>query len=273
LRLVLTLLVKVFWGTLAGVKGSRTRRENSEDLDRVDVQLGGGWLIRDWENPSGGHIRQRWSGLRVGLLPGGTWKSNSPVTTCGIIRLRYYQTEERIHVKSLALALFLEPFKAAAAEGAVVELKLRLLAAKVPELQKYAHEKRLGEIEMDLAKHFDAYLSPAEKETLRLCRELRNKVLHSDFHAARDRLKQLGAETASGGVVKIDLPVVTIEEASKKIQAAKAGSEGTVIADTLSTGEGNVYGWFLEAGCAGDFEKAIDAFKRAEAIVDRLADI
>jgi hypothetical protein len=34
------------------------------------------------------------------------------------------------------MALFLEPFKAAAAEGAVVELKLRLVAVKVSALQK-----------------------------------------------------------------------------------------------------------------------------------------
>jgi hypothetical protein len=46
-------------------------------------------------------------------------------------------------VKLPALALFLEPFKEDAAEGAVVELKLRLLAGKVPALQKYAHQDRL----------------------------------------------------------------------------------------------------------------------------------
>jgi hypothetical protein len=49
----------------------------------------------------------------------------------------------RCLVKLPALALFLEPFKEAAAEGAVVELKLRLLAGKVPALQKYAHQDRL----------------------------------------------------------------------------------------------------------------------------------
>jgi hypothetical protein len=100
------------------------------------------------------------------------------------------------------MALFLEPFKAVAAEGAVVELKLRLLAGKVPALQKYAHKKELGEIETDLVKHFDGSLSAQEKETLRLCRQLRNKVPHSDFRAARGKLNELGVETQSGGVVK-----------------------------------------------------------------------
>jgi hypothetical protein len=35
-------------------------------------------------------------------------------------------------------------------------------------------------------------------ETLRLCRQHRNKVLHSDFRAARDKLNELGVETPSG---------------------------------------------------------------------------
>jgi hypothetical protein len=128
-------------------------------------------------------------------------------------------------VKSPALAVFEEPFKENAAEGAAVELKLRLLAGKVPTLQKYAHQNRLEDIEDELATYFSAALSAAEKETLRLCRQLRNKVLHSDFRAARDKLQQPGVPTAPGDVGRIDLPVVTIEEATRKIAAAKAGTE------------------------------------------------
>jgi len=41
------------------------------------------------------------------------------------------------------MMMFLKQFKSAAAEGAVVELKLRLLAGKIKELQKYAHQRRL----------------------------------------------------------------------------------------------------------------------------------
>jgi hypothetical protein len=176
-------------------------------------------------------------------------------------------------VESPALALFLGPFKAAAAEGAVVELKLRLLAGKVPALEKYAHQKKLEDIEDDLAKHFGDKLSADEKETLRLCRQLRNKVLHSDFRAARDKLSELGIETQSSGVVKVDLPVATVAEVSKKFLGVKAGTEGVYVAQTSSTDEGSVYGWFFEAGSAGDFQKASNAFKSAGAIVDRLANI
>jgi hypothetical protein len=175
--------------------------------------------------------------------------------------------------QSISMMMFLEPFKAAAAEGAVVELKLRLLAGKIPTLQKYAHQKKLEDIEAELAKHFGGSLSDAEKETLRLCRQLRNKVLHTDFCAARGKLNELGIETSSGDIRKIDVQVVSMAKISHKLSAAKAGTEGTLVAETLSTDSGSVLGWFLEAGNAGDFQKASIVFKGASAIVDRLADI
>jgi hypothetical protein len=175
--------------------------------------------------------------------------------------------------QSIAMTMFLDAFKTAAAEGAVVELKLRLLAGKIPPLQKYAHQNHLTEIETDVAKHFGDALSDEEKETLRLCRVLRNKVLHSDFRAARNKLNELGIETPSGGVKKVDITGASTTQILKAIEAAKAGMEGTFVADKQSTESGTVYGWFIEAGYAGDFEKASHAFKNAATIVDRLADI
>jgi hypothetical protein len=40
-----------------------------------------------------------------------------------------------------------------------------------------------------------------------------------------------------------------------------------------STDAGGIYGWLWEVGGAGDFERACDAFKKAQAIVDRLAGV
>lgn len=175
--------------------------------------------------------------------------------------------------QSISEALFLPAFKSAAAEGAAVELKMRLLAGKIPALQKHAHRIVLKDIEAGLIEHFGAALSDEDKETLRLCRQLRNKVLHSDFRAARDKLSKLGIASSPGGVVKIDLSVVTAAEVAAKIEAAKAGIEGVRVADTLSTDAGSVFGWFLEAAQSGDFAKASAAFKSAAEIVDRLAGI
>jgi hypothetical protein len=171
---------------------------------------------------------------------------------------------------SIIMAMFLEPFKAAAADGAVVELKLRLLAGKVPALQKYAHKRHLENIEDDLATHFS--LSAEDRETLSLCRQLRNKILHSDFRAARGKLNEMGVATTAGAVTKVDIPVVSVAEVSAKIRGVQAGTEGVAVADT-SSADGGVYGWFIEVATAGDFQKASAAFKGAAAIVDRLAAI
>jgi|GEM_PF-2361755 len=87
--------------------------------------------------------------------------------------------------ESFSEAMLFPAFKDAAGEGAVLELKMRLLAGKIPALQKHAHKKVLGDIEAGLVKHFGAALSDEDKETLSSCRQLRNKILHSDFRAAR----------------------------------------------------------------------------------------
>jgi len=198
--------------------------------------------------------------------------STPPPMDCTIGNLRYGEAGDDVP-KSPILELFLERFKAAAAEGAAVELKLRVLAGKVPGLEKYAHQKQLEDIEGELGKHFGAALSAEEKETLRLCRQLRNKVLHSDFYAMREKLKELGQQPGRVGVTKIDFPVPTVAEFARKMEAVKAGTEGTVITDTSSTEAGGIYGWLFEVGGAGDFERACDAFKKSQAIVDRLAGV
>jgi hypothetical protein len=46
-------------------------------------------------------------------------------------------------MQSIAMIMFLDAFKVAAAEGAAVELKLRLLAGKIPALQGFAYQKKL----------------------------------------------------------------------------------------------------------------------------------
>jgi hypothetical protein len=71
----------------------------------------------------------------------------------------------------------------------------------------------------------------------------------------------------------VDLPTAIIEEVEKKIAGVKAGTEGIFVADTGSRSDPGVYGWLFEVGQAGDFERAAGAFKKAQAIVDRLAGV
>ena len=85
--------------------------------------------------------------------------------------------------------IFQRQFKAAAAEGAVYELYIRLLADKVPELRQSAYGERLEDVEGLIVVHFSSALTEDEKNHLKLCRQLRNKILHCDFHATSPDLR------------------------------------------------------------------------------------
>ena len=168
-------------------------------------------------------------------------------------------------------AAFLEQFKLASGEGAVFELKLRLLADKIPTLQRFAHAQTLQGIENEIAQHFGHALSEAEKSTLALCPELRNKILHCNFSVARERLADLGAEPQSAGVRKIDLTGIGANEMRAKVEQAIVQNQGTFVSGSPTTQPGSVFGWLLEVCAAGDFQNAVSAFRNAAAIVDRLA--
>jgi hypothetical protein len=168
--------------------------------------------------------------------------------------------------------IFEQQYKRAAAEGALVELRLRLLADKVPELRSIAHDERLERVETLIGEHFADALTIDEKAALGLCRQLRNKVLHCDFRAARGKLEELGADTRRGNVKRIDFQGLSGTQMAEKIARVEAGDEAAFeYVANLRAEPGSVFGWLIEAGEAGDFNQAIDAFARASEIVHRLA--
>lgn len=168
--------------------------------------------------------------------------------------------------------IFEQQYKLAAAEGAVYELYMRLLADKVPELQQSAYGRRLKNVEELIVVHFSSALTDDEKNHLKLCRELRNKILHCDFHEARQKLEEIGASPQRAGVSRTDISGLSGRQMRGKITAALSGAPGMseYVAD-LGSRAGTVFGWLFEAGGAGDFAKAASAFARGAAIVDRLA--
>jgi hypothetical protein len=169
--------------------------------------------------------------------------------------------------------IFETQYKDAAAEGAIIELHMRLLADKVPALQKIAHDRLLKDVETLIVEHFASVLTEDEKQTLERCRQLRNKILHCDFKAARKKLQQIGAAPSRGDVKKIDISGLSGKEMLQKLTSAAGNVAGTFeyVAD-LPAGPGSVFGWLIEVGQAGDFVHATDAFRRGVAIVDRLAE-
>ena len=168
--------------------------------------------------------------------------------------------------------IFEQQYKAAAAEGALYELYMRLLADKVPELQQSAYGERLKDVEGLIIVHFSSVLTDDEKRLLTLCRELRNKILHCDFHSARKKLEELGANPQPGNVRRTDISGLSGRQMREKISASLANAPGSsqYVAD-IGSRAGTVFGWLLEAGTADDFTKAVDSFGRGAAIVERLA--
>lgn len=171
-----------------------------------------------------------------------------------------------------SISPFLEAYKEAAGEGAIIELKMRLLANKISELQDFACAYKLEDVEAQIVCYFANEISEQDCQALRLCRQLRNKVLHCDFHAARGKLAELGVPTGYGGVQKVDIQGLSSRQIEQKIGEVSSGKVNIAqtIAGSSSTKEGTVYGWLLELGMAGDFTQASNAFKAAAVIVDRL---
>lgn len=167
---------------------------------------------------------------------------------------------------------FLDAYKVAAGEGAAIELKMRLLANKIPALRGFACAKNLEDVESHIVCHFAGELSEYDCQTLRLCRQLRNKLLHCDFHAARNRLNELNVPSGQGGVRQMDVSGLSGHQIEERIGAVVSGARNIArpIADASSTKDGGIYGWLLELGCADDFTKVIEAFKAAAVIVARL---
>ena len=167
--------------------------------------------------------------------------------------------------------VFVDQYRVAAGEGAVLELKMRLLANKVPALRPYLDEK-LEDVEEQIIALFTKELQGNEAEQLRLCRQLRNKVLHCDFARARSKLHELGAPQIRGGVREIQITDPSPKGLVKHLTDAVADTPGSFrhVADLTSRSEVNVFGWLLELGAAGDFLRAAEIFRIAHTIVDRL---
>ena len=97
--------------------------------------------------------------------------------------------------------------------------------------------------------------------------------MHCDFLAARHKLEQLGVGAQSADVKKVDIRGLSGTQMAEKIARTLEGDDSAFELTASAIGPGSVFGWLLEAGAAGDFSRATEAFARAAMIVDRLARI
>lgn len=145
-------------------------------------------------------------------------------------------------------------YRNAAGLGAMVELKLRLLASRTPELKKIAHDKSLENVETKVLEHFAGRFTAEEAGFLAQARSLRNKVLHSDFKSATTKAQEIAGHEPSGpGVIMLNL----------------GNGEITPVSDTTKA-EGGVFGWMLECLQTGVLIRAAEVFTKACEIYDRV---
>lgn len=150
--------------------------------------------------------------------------------------------------------LFVEKYKTLAGLAAEFELRIRLIAGVTPELKSLQYEK-LEILEPAVFSHFSQLITPEEKEFLTSTRTLRNKIMHSDFKALKNKLEtMLGRKVKSGGSFMLrisDGSLKKTEDASKK--------------------EGGIFAWLLECSTGNVFEEASDIFILAKKIYQRVA--
>lgn len=163
----------------------------------------------------------------------------------------------------------IQQFKAAAAEGAGLELHVRLLCGKVPAIAATSTAYKFEDVENAVLAHFGDAITADEREIFALTRQLRNKLLHADFRAARGKLSQLGGSNGGAGVRMVKLePGRELEQLKEFVSSA--GSTGVAVGSTGSTAEGTVFGWLMEFGLSGEFVRAAEAFRKALAVIERL---
>lgn len=162
-------------------------------------------------------------------------------------------------------------FKAAAGEAAGLELSMRMLADKVPELRSFAHLKNFEDIEVEIIKHFGDLLSDEDKITLSASRVLRNKILHCDFEAARNKLDELGLSPKRGVVRRATIfTSMSAEEMERTIRAVAEGHGGELVSNTPGRGPANLFGWMMELAAGNGFVLSLAAFEKADTIIMRL---
>src|SRR3954467_8393003 len=78
---------------------------------------------------------------------------------------------------------FYEAYAATVGQGALVELRFRLLACahSDPGLRRYAFEDDLAPIETEMVRVFKDALTESDVRLLSRCRILRGQVVHCDF--------------------------------------------------------------------------------------------
>ena len=164
-------------------------------------------------------------------------------------------------------------FKAASAEAAMLELQMRLCAGTLSDTTNLPIDTNLGVLKDAILEHFKAEMTEEDKELLSRAHQLRNKLLHCEFSAARKRLNESNPRSRDGGITVLPIDEgMSFAQFMGNIQQINEGADvgQKAVADTKTKKLKDVFSWLLECFVAEEFQEAEAVFTRAVSLLERL---
>ena len=175
-----------------------------------------------------------------------------------------------------------DAFSEVGKHAVIVELSMRLMANKIPELKAYAHANRISETEAALLPYLveKNLMTEAEKSHLEFSRKIRNKIFHCEFETAVKLIEELRGKPLQKGIVtgaKIDeLEGKDILEKilnfASGVQSGKA-VKGSFKVEESTTVDAGIFGWLLEAHAKGALNEGISVVRESVSVLDRVFNI
>jgi hypothetical protein len=111
-------------------------------------------------------------------------------------------------------------------------------------------------------------LSPDECKLIESTRKIRNKILHCEFDSAIELIEVLAGPLPGPSVTMIKLPDNTSGE--EILNAVFAGVAAPQKVSDATLKEAGLFGWLLDVTQRGGFKVAVEQFRKALLIIDRV---
>ena len=163
-------------------------------------------------------------------------------------------------------------FENASAKATLFELRARLLASTIPAIADLSINTKLGVVLKELVKSYDSVLNAEDKTLLEKACTLRNKLLHCEFSAARQRLDELNPRPRAGEVTELNTSGLDQEATVNNFFLFTQGQDvgQKTVANSKTKSLRDVYGWLWESFLTGEFNEATDIFRDAISVLDQL---
>ena len=162
-------------------------------------------------------------------------------------------------------------FKAASAEAALFELRLRMTAGTIAAAQHLPIDVNLVQVRDAVLLHFQSELSEEDIELIERATTLRNKLLHCEFSAARQKLNAITPKLREGKVIELPVAGLGHTELAEAIKAMAFGTDigAQLVSQTKVRTLKDIFGWLLEFQSAAEFKEAESVFVAAINVIER----